>query len=498
MEKKKIKISAIISLIAIVVLVAGATYAYFQAQAGEGKQTDINITTTTTDLLTFEVGDPLSFEVSMDNFSKGAGNVTGETFAQANLIANNKTNLATGTYNLYVLINSNQLKYSMADKKAELLLQVTDPSGNQVTSIDGLNYVTVTDAEGNSQSGFDVTVKRGLITVASDYNIESTSSTEMTSQKWVIKTIFVNHNADQTNNSGKGFYGKLIIQQETMDAPALADLCTEGQPFSECIINKADYDSTLYHHDGTIKDSSGNVIDAGDNSYRYSGASADVKNYVCLGSDTKKCPDDNLYRIIGVFNEENHGIAGQKLVKLIKSTSYGMFKWNSTQNNNWETSTLNTTLNTTFLTENLSGIADKISDVSWKISGYNESAVTPKVFCNGEITKATKTYVAKIGLMYASDYGFAAAKDYWTTTLYGYNNTAKSYDWLYIRSSEWTISISSSDTKYTWAVAGVGLIAGSGSAYVNSTTNTRPSFYLTSSVNFASGDGTLQNPYRIS
>lgn len=496
MENKKIKISAIISLIAIVVLVAGATYAYFQAQAGEGKQTEINITTTTTDLLTFEVGDPLSFEVSMDNFSKGAGNVTGETFAQANLIANNKTNVATGTYNLYILINSNQLKYSMADKKAELLLQVTDPSGNQVTSITGLDYVTVTDAEGNSQSGFDITVKRGLITVASDYDIESTSSTEMTSQKWVIKTVFVNHNADQTGNSGKGFYGKLIIQQETMDAPALADLCTEGQPLSDCIINKAAYETDIYHHDGTIKDSDGNVIDAADDSYRYSGASSDVKNYICLGSSEKTCPEDNLYRIIGIFGENNHGVTDEQLIKVKKNASYGKIAWNTASSIDWASASLNQTLNTTFITEKLSGIENKIAEVSWRVSGYSTSKVATKTFYTAEITNATKKYTSKIGLMYLSDYGFATTPEYWSRNIHNYDTAGGNTDWLNFKTGEWTLSPVSTSTKDIHLLGNTG---GAGTGYTYGTSSqVYPSFYLISSVNFVSGDGSLQNPYRIS
>lgn len=42
-----------------------------------------------------------------------------------------------------------------------------------------------------------------------------------------------------------------------------------------------------------------------------------------------------------------------------------------------------------------------------------------------EITNATKTYgpstgTSKVGLMYVSDYGFAASPSAWTTDLYSY------------------------------------------------------------------------------
>ena len=45
------------------------------------------------------------------------------------------------------------------------------------------------------------------------------------------------------------------------------------------------------------------VLDAEDYSYRYAGANPN--NYVCFGSDVTPCPEDNLYRIIGVFDGQD-------------------------------------------------------------------------------------------------------------------------------------------------------------------------------------------------
>ena len=83
------------------------------------------------------------------------------------------------------------------------------------------------------------------------------------------------------------------------------------------LINLADYImNTVYQDDGVnglyYHDGQGSYTnadqEAGDNSYRYAGA--DPNNYVCFGSNAEVCPEDNLYRIIGVFD-------GQ--VKLIKN-----------------------------------------------------------------------------------------------------------------------------------------------------------------------------------
>lgn len=71
----------------------------------------------------------------------------------------------------------------------------------------------------------------------------------------------------------------------------------------------SDGENDIYYHDGNGTYTNAN-LEAGDNSYRYSGANPN--NYVCLGNDCTN--NDNLYRIIGVFDDE---------VKLIKADYAG-------------------------------------------------------------------------------------------------------------------------------------------------------------------------------
>ena len=121
---------------------------------------------------------------------------------------------------------------------------------------------------------------------------------------------------------------------------------------------------------------------------------------------------DNLYRIIGVFGDNNHGIKDQQLVKVIKNTSYGKLAWNTTKSNDWASASLN---------------------------------------------NATKTHTAKIGLMYPSDYGYATTPDYWTTGLNEYYHAiAYSKDWLFLGSDEWLLSLHSSDFHDAWFVISSG------------------------------------------
>ena len=242
-------------------------------------------------------------------------------------------------------------------------------------------------------------------------------------------------------------------------------------------------ENNIYYHDSDLANG------AGDNSYRYAGANPN--NFVCFGSDTSPCPTDNLYRIIGVFGENYHGVTGKQLVKLIKydymttdelgtdgdySQTYkewgmdstykgtygdgeriGVYYWNykatGSATNTWSTSLLNkTNLNTNFINYLGTTWANKIATVTWKVGGNtwaNIGTKTSSVAYTNEITNPVTTnttdnattYSAKIGLMYVSDYGFAASPDAWTLTMSSYNNTtATNNNWMYMGLYEWTIS----------------------------------------------------------
>ena len=349
-----------------------------------------------------------------------------------------------------------------------MLLSITDNSGNQVTKLTGLNYITVTDGSNKSVSGFDITKSSGLLTLVDNKEI---SASPKQIEEWNITITLVNYNYDQNANTGKNFSGKLIIQKEKM-ITSLADYVISQYTGTQG-------ENGIYYHDSTLKNG------AGDNSYRYAGVSADVKNYICLGSSEATCIDDNLYRIIGVFGDNNHGVSGQQLVKVIKNTSYGKLAWNTTDSNDWASASLNTTLNSTFKTEKLSGFEDKIAEVTWRVSGYNASDDTDKTVYTAEITNATKTHAAKIGLMYASDYEYAIIPDYWTTNLFDYNSAAKNKDWLFLGSTkEWLLSLYSIFPNLAWYVDNSGNV--NNNIGVLNTSAVRPSFYLLSSVKYIS------------
>ena len=484
-NKKQAIILSVVAIVTLLSLILGATYAYFQASGNSGSSTNVNVTTYTSDLLTFEIGNDIAVYADQTSFASGNGNATGSTYAKATLVANNKTNEATKNYYVYLNISENTFTYTQNENTPEILLTIKDTSGNTITSISDLTYKTVTDGKGVSVSGFDITTKSGVITLFD--NREITANPTKTEQ-WNITVTFVNYDADQTANAGKSFSGQILIQKEAKSI-TMADVCSNGQTLNSCIVSMNGKDNTLYYHDSTLANG------AGDNSYRYAGASDSVNNYICLGSEETACPDANLFRIIGVFGDQT---------KVIRAKSVGNKQWHTSESNTWSSSSLNAYLNGEYLTS-LGTLADKIATTTWKAGGgiwSNIVTSVPKTAYQNEVgSSASSTTVdKKIGLMYVSDYYYSASPSAWT--LVGYNESdatkdyraAKTINWLYLGSNEWTISRTSDITPYAFGMFSTGLVSNYG---VTLSFGVRPSFNLLSSVTYASGSGTSSDPIRI-
>ena len=477
-NKKQAIILSVIASIALLVLMVGATYAYFQASGGTGTNTDVRVTTYTTDVFNFEVGNDISIYADATSFASGKGNAVGSTFAKAILTANNKTNTVTEHYYLYLNISNNTFIYTQNESTPELLLTITDANGNAVSDITSLAYKTVTDGKGASISGYDITNKSGVITLFD--NREITASPAKTEQ-WNITVTFVNYDKDQSKNTGKSFSAKLMIQKEEYKQ-ALAEYVKSQYTGTQG-------ENSLYYHNSSLANG------AGDNSYRYAGASASVNNYICLGSDEATCPDANLFRIIGVFGDKT---------KVIRTKSVGNKQWHSSQVNTWSSSSLNTYLNGGYLTS-LGTLKNKIATTTWKVGGGSWSSIgtsVPKTAYKNEVGSSSSitTVNKKIGLMYVSDYYYSASPSAWT--LVGYNESdatkdyraAKTTNWLFLGHNEWTISRNSDSSNYAFFVISTGYVD-----YGNVTPSyaVRPSFNLESSVKYVSGSGSMSDPVRV-
>ena len=316
--------------------------------------------------------------------------------------------------------------------------------------------------------------------------------------------------------------------------PSIAAYCTSGTDLATCVKNFGDQGpsvSNIYIHNSALTNG------AGDNSYRYAGANPN--NFICFGSDATTCPDDNLYRIIGVIDGKvkliKYDYANSNLLGTDgdyegsgyiseykgKLTNINLYYWNYKNNttinngngsNTWSTSLLNkTNLNTNFINNIGVTWANKIATTTWKVGGNTQANIefaTPSTVYKNEIinpvttytTDNATTYDAKIGLMYVSDYMYGATPDKWTL-IGGDTDSTKNYkaatsvNWMYMGGTlDWTISRNSN------YFTGVNVVYFDGIVTSNRASNgyvVRPSFNLESSVKYVSGSGSMSDPVRI-
>ena len=301
------------------------------------------------------------------------------------------------------------------------------------------------------------------------------------------------------------------------------------------------------HHDATPSSNSatGSEIPAVTD-YRYYGPSPN--NYICLDMEGgSTCPDKHLYRIIGSIYEEkentnrikvikatpltdgttskfswdykvNNGsgsydniwatitsgnysnslTSGSQLMKLLNSGAW----WNGTSGSYYNNSTTATTVN--FTNYKLSDKAKSyITTSRYYLGGNNTSSVKTTAMYSYE--RGTRRYDTSrplywdgyVGLMYPTDYGYAAGNSCATgTILYDYNVSCKSKDWLYIsNTNQWLMSPYSGYFDLVLYVYSVGRVVDLSS---DSAIAVSPVFYLTSSTTITGGEGTSASPYILS
>ena len=503
-----------------IALIARFTYAYLAASINEARE-NVTLNSDETDKLDFEIGDPLSVDATPTTLPENGANLVDTTTAKAILTANSTNNTAEYSYWVYFNISNNTFTYSDGSSP-EIILTVTGPDGNPVTNVEGLTYGTY-----NGVAGFDITTENGVFTIASDYAITSNSSTQATEQTWNFTLTYLNLSYDQSANYGNSMTTEVSMMKEEKK-PTLADYITG--------LYTTDGENGLYYHDGTGIYTNADQ-EAGDNSYRYAGANPN--NYVCFGSDEETCPAENLYRIIGVFDDDKDGNYQIKLIKSDYTTSVilgtdgrdyyrsyvdsmgesSYYKGNMTQSdiaayrwnydtsvstygsNNWTTSEFNTiNLNTNYWNYLGPTWQNLIATTTWRLGGMTSSVNTAKAFYDGERNNAgygsnPTTYTDEIGLMYPSDYGYAANPDAWTTNLSLYDNsTITTNNWMYMGLYEWAITPHSSYSSYVFIVGNRGYLDYNGALNGYAA---RPVFYLKSNAALQGGSGTSSDPYRL-
>ena len=285
--------------------------------------------------------------------------------------------------------------------------------------------------------------------------------------------------------------------------------------------------------------------------YRYYGPSPN--NYVCLDMEGgSTCPDKHLYRIIGSIYEEkentnrikvikatpltdgttkgfswdytssgsysniwatitsgnysNSLTSGSQLMKLLNSGAW----WNGTSGSYYNNNTTATSIN--FTNYKLSDKAKSyITTSRYYLGGYNTSSgvMTNQFYAYERGTARYDTnrplyWDGMVGLMYPSDFGYAAGNSCVTgTDPYNYDGGCKNKDWLWMTTSsdytggaEWLMSPDSGDSYYVFSVDSAGFVRNVRLSH--DTFAARPVFYLSSSARISEGEGTSAAPYILS
>ena len=230
--------------------------------------------------------------------------------------------------------------------------------------------------------------------------------------------------------------------------------------------------------------------------YRYRGASP--KNYVSFNGET--------WRILGVFPTDDGTGKIENRIKIVRDQSIGNNRWDTYDKNNWATASLKTNLNSTYLSGLTIETQSMIGNTKYYLGGYNTANIQKDVMYQYERKTSGSTYyygtnpnswVGKLALMYASDYGYAAS-DECTQNLSNYNDTTCTvYNWLYnLKDKEWLLPQSARGGSNAFYVYSNGYVGYNFDVY-NNQLAVRPVIYLKYNVQISSGDGTSSNPYKF-
>ena len=145
-----------------------------------------------------------------------------------------------------------------------------------------------------------------------------------------------------------------------------------------------------------------------------------------------------------------------------------------------------------------------IDNALWYLGGGDTSDLYADDYYTME--RGTTTYgsnptrwTGKVGIMYPSDYAYAADLSKCTKTGYNYNKDTTNCtgtDWLFNSSYQWLMSPTSGISTYAWGVYEAGYVLHVGNG-VGAEDGVRPLAVLKSDVIKLEGEGTNGNPYKL-
>ena len=541
MKEKKSIIIAVVILLLVLVGAVGDSYAYF-ATATKTSGNDKNLNIVTEDLgnikwegtKVFESSDLLPGECGIQTFTIEKNSTSGKGIYEIDL---------KGIFDEAFGSDVEITLYKSTDTATN---NVTIKEGNSTISGDTTKQYYKEDSvvlNGTPEKVYGAKAlqnKEQIILEQRDFDNSTLSKTT-----YYLVYCYKN-NGNQDNQQGKSFSGEISVR-----------LILEKGSQEEDGENAAKYVATLATTDTT------NLAVDDYNNTRYIGK--DPNNYVNI--------DGDIWRIIGVMKDIDDGTGTKSdRVKLIRSESIGSYSWDTSDSsinkgfgvNEWSQADLMKLLNPGYESESVggslywnsgsgtcyvgsgnsksrcyftsTGIKEKlktlISDAVWNTGSqgtndytsasggltkhfyaYERSSNTGKIcssgnYCNDTVERTT-TWTGKVGLMYPSDYGYAASGgstavsttdratclntslDSWSSSLV---SDCKNNDWLFYGWAQWTLTPVSSagDARRVFRVVSNGSV-GYNTAFYECGVN--PVVYLKSSVKIASGTGSQDDPF---
>lgn len=194
----------LILLLIVVIVSIGVTTAYMFADMDNIESQELSTDLEELAEFNFSKSGDLEIYPTQLNLLEDGEDLSTSVTISADLIA---PEAYSEDYYIYLNISKNEFTYTKDESSAELVLEILDPDGSPVTSITGLDYVTMGDV-----SGFDLTTATGDFTVASSHLI-STDGVTKTVQDWKFNLYFINLDTNQKENSGKEFISEINVKR---------------------------------------------------------------------------------------------------------------------------------------------------------------------------------------------------------------------------------------------------------------------------------------------
>ena len=497
-----------------------AAIANFTVKGAESNPTDkdiiYDITLTNIDITDGLLDENFKFELYKNNTKISEGNFS-------NLQVEKKDN--EYTYYQRAILNENVMnlpRYNETADSFQIRIYILD-NGKDQSKLMGQSFKANVEIATYTTKGGSTNRNRytNLITIKNDFIINSNIGNF---RRGIYNVSTSCNNAESSfNKTNWEFRIKNLTGYSTCNATFTEDTNTYPKLYDKIISlwNNTDGTNNIFKETHTFDDNTTYT------EYRYEGTDTEVNNYVWFNNE--------LWRIIGAFpggtpttsetSLGNRAPSTNNTVKIIRNDVIGSFAWDKDNTNNWTTAELNTNilnnlyLNSTSGTCNfysrsvtkpcdftkigLKNVLDYIETATWNL-GASENNKTAEVTYKTE--RGTTVYTsgtpivttAKVGLMYASDYGYSVKNsscNHSSISLYKYNTTACGGSaWMLKKGHERTVSPYSSNAYYVFSVDS-NAIVNDRHAYFGD--DARPVLYLNSNVYYLSGTGTITDPFQI-